>query len=174
MSGLAALMGLLGLGVGLGLLTLLRAGRRNPAVNSPARKRDFWRRLRGNRGGWWIAAAGAGALVIGIVTGWVIGAVLAALATWTLPRMLGSNAEHRRHIARIEAIAGWTEMLRYTLAAAAGLEQAITVTIRTRPPNRSLQRSHLPPNRQHPSSTRPVRRHPTRPDPTNQHTRLGR
>lgn len=129
MSGLAALMGLLGLGVGLGLLTILRVLRRPLAVSSPPHRwGDVWRRLRGNRGWWWIAAAGASGLVIGLVTGWVVGAVLAALATWTLPRMLGSNVQHRRHIARIEAIAGWTEMLRDTLAAAAGLEQAMTVT----------------------------------------------
>lgn len=67
-------------------------------------------------------------MVAGVLTGWVVGAVLAGLAAWALPGTLRRDPEHARRIARIEAIATWTEMLRDTLAAAAGLEQAILAT----------------------------------------------
>jgi Flp pilus assembly protein TadB len=65
---------------------------------------------------------------VGAVTGWVVAAILTVLAVVGLPRILGSNVDHKRHLERIEAIAGWTEMLRDTLVAAAGLEQAILAT----------------------------------------------
>ncbi|MGW5053954.1 type II secretion system F family protein [Actinokineospora sp. NPDC004072] len=64
----------------------------------------------------------------GLLTGWVVGAVLAGLAVWALPRVLGRDPEHARRVARIEAVATWTEMLRDTLSAAAGLEQAVLAT----------------------------------------------
>ena len=74
-----------------------------------------------------VVAVLAGVLV-GAITGWVIGAVLAAVAVYTLPRVLGPDREQAARIARFEAIAAWAEMLRDTLSAAAGLEQAILVT----------------------------------------------
>ena len=73
-------------------------------------------------------------LLAGLATGWVIGAVLAGLACWALPRVLGHDPEHARRVARIEAVATWTEMLRDTLSAAAGLEQAILATAPLSPP----------------------------------------
>ncbi|WP_275294523.1 type II secretion system F family protein [Amycolatopsis sp. La24] len=72
-------------------------------------------------------AVGTGVLT-GAVTGWIVGAVLAAAAVWFLPRLVGPDRAHRRRVARIEAIASWTEMLRDVLSAAAGLEQAILAT----------------------------------------------
>ena len=73
-------------------------------------------------------------MLTGVATGWVVGAVLVGLAVWALPRVLGRDPEHARRVARIEAIATWTEMLRDTLSAAAGLEQAILVTAPLAPP----------------------------------------
>jgi tight adherence protein B len=64
----------------------------------------------------------------GAITGWPAGALLAGAAAWALPRVLGPDRANTGRVARFEAIAGWAEMLRDTLAAAAGLEQAITVT----------------------------------------------
>ena len=72
-----------------------------------------------------LAAAG---LVVGVITGWVVGALLAATTVWLLPRLIGPDRVHAQQLARIEAIAAWTEMLRDTLSAAAGLEQAILAT----------------------------------------------
>ena len=74
-----------------------------------------------------LVSVGAGVL-LGAVTGWVVGALLAAVAAWTLPRALGPDRENTARIARFEAVASWAEMLRDTLSAAAGLEQAILVT----------------------------------------------
>ncbi|SFK89102.1 Type II secretion system (T2SS), protein F [Amycolatopsis sacchari] len=47
---------------------------------------------------------------------------------------MGRDPEHSRRIARIEGIATWTEMLRDTLSAAAGLEQAVLATAPLAPP----------------------------------------
>ncbi len=50
-----------------------------------------------------------------------------------LPRVIGGSKDRLRRVARTEAIAGWAEMLRDTLAAAAGLEQAIMATSNVAP-----------------------------------------
>ncbi|MGW8375395.1 type II secretion system F family protein [Streptomyces sp. ODS28] len=129
MSPWVALAGLCGLGVGLGLLLLVRAVRDRGAAAS-ARQRNRHRREHQGR---WLAAAIASGLVAGAFTGWVVGGVLAAMAVWSLPRLLGIGAADQRRVELVEGIAGWTEMLRDTLAAAAGLEQAVIATARTAP-----------------------------------------
>ncbi|MFG3642492.1 type II secretion system F family protein [Micromonospora sp. NPDC047762] len=73
------------------------------------------------------------AVVSGLVTGWLVGAILAGLAAWSLPTVLVGNRVHQREQEQLEAIAGWTESLRDTLAAAAGLEEAIAATAGTAP-----------------------------------------
>ncbi|MCI0686523.1 MAG: type II secretion system F family protein [Sporichthyaceae bacterium] len=75
-----------------------------------------------------LAGAAAAAVVMLAVTGWVAGAVLGAAAAWLLPSLIGRDHHGQARIARIEAVAGWAEMLRDTLGAAAGLEQAIHAT----------------------------------------------
>lgn len=124
MSGLAAL---LGVGTGLGVWLIIRGWRGNPdgqgATLSHRRSyladRRFLLRL--------LTAVGAG-LLVGAITGWVVGAVLGAVGVWALPQVLGPDRENTARIARFEAVASWAEMLRDTLSAAAGLEQAILVT----------------------------------------------
>jgi hypothetical protein len=73
------------------------------------------------------AALGVGVAVF-VVTGWPVAALLTVPAALTLPKMLGPDRRHAAEVARVEAVAGWTEMLRDTLNAAAGLEQAILAT----------------------------------------------
>jgi tight adherence protein B len=68
------------------------------------------------------AAAGA---VAAAFTGWPVAAGIAALAAWVLPGMFGKDNGAVGEQARIEAIATFTEALRDTLGAAAGLEQSI-------------------------------------------------
>ncbi len=138
-SATTALSALLGVGVGVGLLLVIigwrgvdanrRSGlfRRGQTRRAQAAPRDQRQALRGG------LAVAVGVLT-GVATGWVVGAVLAGLAVWTLPRVLGRDPEHARRVARIEAIATWTEMLRDTLSAAAGLEQAILATAPLAPP----------------------------------------
>jgi hypothetical protein len=91
------------------------------------RDRRFWQR---------VAGVGAAGVLAGAWTGWVAGGLLAALAVWGLPRLLGGvlgDGAHARRVARTEAVAVWAEMLRDTLAAAAGLEQAVLATAATAP-----------------------------------------
>uniref|UniRef100_UPI001C68DCFD type II secretion system F family protein n=1 Tax=Streptomyces phytophilus TaxID=722715 RepID=UPI001C68DCFD len=64
---------------------------------------------------------------------WVIGAVLAVAGVWNLPRLLAATATAQHTTERLDALAAWTEMLRDTLAAGAGLEQTITATAKTAP-----------------------------------------
>jgi tight adherence protein B len=64
-------------------------------------------------------------VVLGVVTGWPVLALIGAAAGLGLPGLFGAKGKSAEQIARVEAIAAWTEMLHDTLAGAAGLEQAI-------------------------------------------------
>lgn len=75
-------------------------------------------------------AAGVGVLV---VTGWPVGGLLAAAAAVAGPRLLGGRSTREASIARTEAIAAWTEMVRDSMAAASGLEEAILGTASVAP-----------------------------------------
>ena len=75
-----------------------------------------------------LAWAAVAALAVLAVTGWIAGAVLAVLATGFGPRLLGGKAGRQASVERTEAIASWTEMIRDSIAAASGLEEAITAT----------------------------------------------
>ncbi|MEV0318133.1 type II secretion system F family protein [Streptomyces sp. NPDC050658] len=91
------------------------------------------RRSRREHAGRWLTAALVAGLAGGAFTGWIVGGVLAALVVWSLPALLGMGAADERRLARLEGIASWSEMLRDTLAAAAGLEQAVVATARAAP-----------------------------------------
>lgn len=74
-----------------------------------------------------VIALTAGA-VAGALTTWPVAAVLTTVAMLTLPGLLGPDRAAARRTERMEALATWTEMLRDTLSAAAGLEQAALAT----------------------------------------------
>ena len=126
---MTALAGLLGAGVGLGLV-LAWAGWRGVTLprsaRSPTRPKVERATLR-------LGLAAGGAVVVGAATGWPVGALLAGLAGWGLPGLLGGSKGRGDGLARIEAVAGWAEMLRDTMAGAAGLEQAIVATAAVAP-----------------------------------------
>ncbi len=69
-----------------------------------------------------------------LVTRWPIAAIGAALLALTWQGLLGGSADERLSIARIEALASWTESLRDTIAGAVGLEQAIPASLRAAAP----------------------------------------
>ncbi|MBB5890629.1 type II secretion system F family protein [Kutzneria kofuensis] len=123
------MFGLLGAGVAVGALLIGVGLRGRPARPATPSRLSTWLAARHDRKqvGLLVMAVLAG-LAVGAVTGWVVGAVLTVVAVIGLPRILGSNVDYKRQLERIEAIAGWTEMLRDTLVAAAGLEQAILAT----------------------------------------------
>ncbi|MFF1676118.1 type II secretion system F family protein [Streptomyces sp. NPDC058256] len=134
MIGYVALLGLLGLGIGTGLLVLVGVWSGSiPVIRKTQSNRRGLRDLRRrDHAGRWLAVAGATGLLVGAVTGWVVGGLLAAMAAWSLPRILGTGTAEDE-TAHVEGIAGWTEMLRDTLSAAAGLEQTIMATAHTAP-----------------------------------------
>jgi tight adherence protein B len=121
---MSALAALCGAGVGLGFVLVI-VGWRGVDLPHPTRRIERRQIERFNlRLG---LALGAG-VVVGAATGWPVGAVLAALAGWGAPALLGGARRHQAAVGRIEAIAGWAEMLRDTMAGSAGLEQAIVAT----------------------------------------------
>ncbi|MGE6735259.1 type II secretion system F family protein, partial [Streptomyces sp. NPDC059900] len=91
---------------------------------SPARRWQLpWR-----ENGWqWLRAAGGGVLATA-VTGWPVAGLLTLAGVVALPRLLGRDKQAEARTGKLEAVAVWAEMLRDTLSAAAGLEQAIVAT----------------------------------------------
>lgn len=86
-----------------------------------------------------IAGCAAAFLVVAAATGWVVGGLLAALTVLALPRVLGGKATRQRAIDRTEAIASWTEMIRDSIVAASGLEEAIVATAAVAPAPISIE-----------------------------------
>jgi Flp pilus assembly protein TadB len=64
------------------------------------------------------------------VTRWPVAAIGAVLLVLGWRGIGGGAAEERRAMARLEALAAWTESLRDTIAGAVGLEQAIPASLR--------------------------------------------
>lgn len=125
---LAALLGL-GTAVGLVLVAVgLTAREHGPAdLDSPSRLASFFARrapLDRRR----VVLCLAVGLIVAVVTRWPVAACLAAAGAWALPQIIGPDRDHARRVARIEAIATWTESLRDNLSGAAGLEQAISAS----------------------------------------------
>jgi Flp pilus assembly protein TadB len=69
-------------------------------------------------------------VVVLVVTRWPVAGVGAALLVLAWNTISGGAAEERRSMARLEALAAWTESLRDTIAGAVGLEQAIPSSLR--------------------------------------------
>ena len=80
-----------------------------------------------------IASSVAAFIIVWAVTGWFVGGVLGALTVAALPGVLGGKSHRDREIARTEAIASWTEMIRDSIVAASGLEEAIIATANVAP-----------------------------------------
>lgn len=121
---MTALAGMCGAGVGLGLV-LIVAGWRGVELPHRTRRPD---RRKVERANLRVGLAVGAAVVVGAATRWPVGALLAGLAGWGAPGLLGGARRHSAAVGRIEAVAGWAEMLRDTMAGSAGLEQAIVAT----------------------------------------------
>ncbi|MBW3643158.1 MAG: pilus assembly protein TadB [Actinobacteria bacterium] len=79
------------------------------------------------------AGVGSGVLVAAL-TRWPVAALAAAAGGFVLPGLVGRKADRRSRIEKVEAIAGWAEMLRDTMAGAGGLEQSIVASAGVAPP----------------------------------------
>jgi len=75
-----------------------------------------------------LGLAAAGATILGLVTRWPVAAVGGGLMGFFAKELLSPQTTRQAPIERTEAIAVWTEQLRDTMAAAAGLQQAIVAT----------------------------------------------
>jgi Flp pilus assembly protein TadB len=111
------------LGIGLFVAVLAVVGVPERVAGKPRRQRasfaDSTQRL--------IRGGVVGALVL-VATRWVVAAIALGLLAAYWDRIAGSSASEKRGIARLEALATWTESLRDTIAGAIGLEQAIPAT----------------------------------------------
>ncbi|WP_394620147.1 type II secretion system F family protein [Lentzea sp. JNUCC 0626] len=80
----------------------------------------------------WVIALASSGLVL-VMTRWVAASVTVLVAVVLLPRIVRADAERRRRLDVLEAVATWTEMVRDTIEAASGLEQAIVATTAVAP-----------------------------------------
>jgi Flp pilus assembly protein TadB len=80
-----------------------------------------------------LSVRGLVALIIGIIvlvaTGWIVAGIGVMLLAFSW-RTMGGAASERKAMARLEALATWTESLRDTIAGAVGLEAAIPASMR--------------------------------------------
>ncbi len=129
----------LGSGVGIGILGLawVLSSTRTAEENPLGRHVLYGEHGRGIRGAgrrWMmrLPVPLAVGLVCLVVTRWPVAGVLGTAASATLPGRLGKvvPGEASR---RAEAVAGWTELIRDSMAASAGLAQAIVVTAPSAP-----------------------------------------
>ena len=68
-----------------------------------------------------------------LLTRWPVAAIAAGGLGWFWTDLFGGRAARERAVARTEAIASWTEMLRDTLSGAHGLEEAVITSAEVAP-----------------------------------------
>ncbi len=112
-------------GVGLGVLLVIQGLRGRPIL--PASMLDLRAAASGERLVWIAGGLTASALVL-VITGWPVAAAAALILVIAGPRLLGGQQDREGAIARTQAVATWTEMIRDNMAGAAGLEQALIAT----------------------------------------------
>ncbi|ROO60371.1 Flp pilus assembly protein TadB [Micromonospora sp. Llam0] len=118
---------LCGLAVGLGVWLVATGARRverPDRAGGPPRLREFIT----DRNRYRLAAAVAVGVLVAGFTRWPVAALLAAMFTYAAPSMLGGGRAEAASLAKLEAIASWTEALRGSLRSYAGIEQAIRDT----------------------------------------------
>ena len=76
-----------------------------------------------------LAGAVAGALVVGLITHWPVGAVGGALIGWSGPKILGGSRRSRRaDTDKLRALASWASLLRDGFAGIGMLQSTIAAT----------------------------------------------
>ena len=117
-------------GAGLFLLLVALRGLPPRPPGHPGRLRGWAREVGPAR----LATAVLAGLVVLVATGWLVAGVGAVLLVLSWRGMSGAAGE-RAAMARLEALATWTESLRDTIAGAVGLEQAIPASLRAAAPS---------------------------------------
>lgn len=75
-----------------------------------------------------VGLAASGAVAAFVLTRWPVVSIVAATAGWLVPTARDARGRGTRDIAKVEAIATWTEQLRDTLGGASGLQSALVAT----------------------------------------------
>ena len=117
-----------GAGIGLGVVLVILGATGEAVTLRPRRPQSRLDRASGDRALWQGAAVVVVTLLAWAATGWVVGALIAGVLVVLLPRQWARARVDAEIVGRTEGVATWTEMLRDTLSAAAGLEQAIITT----------------------------------------------
>ena len=120
---MTALIALLGALLAGGILLVASGARRSLPQPPKARRNPLRSDLRDRT----VRASTLGFAVL-LLTRWPVAALACGLLGWFSTDLLGGRAHRDAGVARTEAVASWTEMLRDTIAAAHGLEAAITAT----------------------------------------------
>jgi len=81
----------------------------------------------------WLGLSVLAGLVVGLVTGWPVAGMAAGVGVWAGPAALGGGKKRRSEAEVGEAVAGWAEMIRDTMAGAAGLEESLVQTAHVAP-----------------------------------------
>ena len=115
----------LGLMVGLGVLLVIQGLRGRPVV---ATMTGFVPSARLEIAVVWVCGGLVLGLLVWAVTGWIVLAVVLGGLVVSGPSMTGGRHERADFVARSEAVAAWAEMIRDTMAAAAGLTQALVAS----------------------------------------------
>ncbi|HEY9565000.1 MAG TPA: hypothetical protein VIR30_14635 [Nocardioides sp.] len=126
----AMVIALLAVGAALGMLLIIAGLTGRRLLHTPS---TYTRRVVASSVLPRAAIAVAAGLVALIATGWLVGGIMATVAALVLPGILGGKASRQRAIDRTEAIASWTEMIRDSIVAASGLEEAIVATASVAP-----------------------------------------
>jgi len=80
-----------------------------------------------------LAIAGAGFVVGTALTGWFAAGLIAGIAGFSSPTVIGAKASRDREVDRMTALATWVEMVRDTTSAASGLTETLKATAATAP-----------------------------------------
>jgi tight adherence protein B len=118
-------------GIAIGTLGIVTTARARPKADESIKRREprLWTsRTFAARFGFPLVVA----IVVGAITRWPVAGLTAAVAAVTLPSALRSTSSQDT-TRRAEAVAVWTELLRDTLTASAGLGQAIVTTANLAP-----------------------------------------
>jgi hypothetical protein len=118
----AAVGAVLGLGLWLGVAAV-RGVRLLPEA-----RRLVPKAVPGDRAVVWLSAAVISGLLVGLATGWPVAGAATGLGLLAGPAVLGGSARRQSETKTAEAIATWADMIRDTMAGAAGLEESLIQT----------------------------------------------
>ncbi len=119
----AALGALVGLSV-LAVVASLRGVQLFPSAHQRLAKMQE----RNERFSLWLLLAIVAAFAVWAVTGWPVAGAWVFCAALAFPLVSGSSTNPMSDIDKVEAIATWTEQIRDTMNASAGLQQALVAT----------------------------------------------